>query len=174
METARLVLRPLLADDLPDLITGIGRWEVSQWLSHVPHPYAPDDARLWLEMTQSWFAEGGNWHLSLTPRDGPHAGRVIGGINVVREGRLAEIGYWLAYEWWGRGLATEAVTAVARASLDLFSLDALFATTHPDNDASHRVLLKAGFRHTGIDPDHDFGLRGRMPARLYGLRKSFL
>lgn len=182
LDTPRLSLRQLLEEDLPDLVAGFGRPEVVRWLSHVPTPYGPDDAQRWLEATTAWFTSGTHWHMAITPRAGiepagdagPWVGRLIGGINVMREGAFAEIGYWLSPDWWGRGLATEAVAAVARVSLDLFSLDALFATTHVDNEASHRVLLKAGFRHTGIDPDHDFGLRGRQPARLYGLRHDFL
>ena len=45
LETPRLVLRPLCADDVPALQRRFSRWEVVRFLAqHVPWPYPPDSA----------------------------------------------------------------------------------------------------------------------------------
>jgi [ribosomal protein S5]-alanine N-acetyltransferase len=60
-----------------------------------------------------------------------------------------EFGYHLCAAHWGRGYATEAGAAVVRHAFTALDLPALGAGHHPENDASRRVLLKLGFRHTG-------------------------
>lgn len=69
-------------------------------------------------------------------------GRVAGHVVAFeREGR-PEVGYWLGREFWGQGLATEAL----RAFLALHTVRPLQARAVVDNVASLRVLEKCGFR----------------------------
>jgi len=59
----------------------------------------------------------------------------------------AEIGYWVAEPYWGRGIATAAlVTATALAFARHEELYRLFALPFVSNRASARVLEKAGYR----------------------------
>ena len=67
----------------------------------------------------------------------------------VREDR-AEVGFWLAPWGRGRGAATAALSAAARLAAHL-GLNFLDARTVPDNEASRRTLLSAGYREVG-DP----------------------
>lgn len=61
----------------------------------------------------------------------------------------AEIGYWLAEPFWGKGIMTEAVkTLTAYATRDL-KLHRIFAEPYTTNPASARVLEKAGFVREG-------------------------
>lgn len=82
-------------------------------------------------------------------------GRVIGHVGITGfsdggEGMEGEIGYLLAPELWGKGLATEAVMAFARHWDDLvdkWGKDVMLtAATEEDNVGSRRVLIKCGFR----------------------------
>lgn len=57
-----------------------------------------------------------------------------------------ELGFHLVPEVWGRGLATEAATAVARHAFDGRGAARVFAGHHPENRASAAVLRKLGFR----------------------------
>ena len=59
--------------------------------------------------------------------------------------RTAEIGYWLGVEYWGRGIATEAVALVTAWAFDAHGLLRIFAQPFADNRASRRVLEKAGY-----------------------------
>jgi RimJ/RimL family protein N-acetyltransferase len=60
-------------------------------------------------------------------------------------GRAAEVGYTLHTPHWGRGYATEAVDLVLDWLLDAYPITRIFATLHPDNVASARVLERCGF-----------------------------
>ena len=60
-----------------------------------------------------------------------------------------EIGYGLDPEYWGKGYATEAVSATVAWAFDQPGVQTVEAETDPDNVASQRVLAKAGFLPTG-------------------------
>jgi RimJ/RimL family protein N-acetyltransferase len=78
---------------------------------------------------------------------------LIGGIGLHRcddvHRRSAEIGYWLAVPFWGRGIATRAVRAFADWAFAKHDLVRLFAGVFDTNPASARVLEKAGFTLEG-------------------------
>ena len=59
-----------------------------------------------------------------------------------------ELGYWIAYEKWGNGYATEAVTG-ALSYLEKDNNCDIFANYLVGNSASANVLLKTGFRVFG-------------------------
>ena len=59
-----------------------------------------------------------------------------------------ELGYWIAYEKWGNGYATEAVTG-ALSYLEKDNNCDIFANYLVGNSASANVLLKTGFRVVG-------------------------
>lgn len=59
--------------------------------------------------------------------------------------RSAEIGYWLGTAYWGRGIATEAVTLFTEWALSAHGLLRIFAQPFASNFASRRVLEKAGY-----------------------------
>lgn len=63
-----------------------------------------------------------------------------------------ELGYRFKRSAWGRGYATEAARAVAAYALDPAGagLSELIGVTYPENTASQRVLLKAGFERRGL------------------------
>lgn len=89
-----------------------------------------------------------------------------------KQSKSGEIGYELHPSFWGKGLMSEAVEAVARCGFDHFALNRIEAWTLPGNAASDRVLEKTGFRYEGTlrqkarfkNGFHDF----RMFSRLSG------
>jgi [ribosomal protein S5]-alanine N-acetyltransferase len=72
----------------------------------------------------------------------------VGGIGLILgadvERRSAEIGYWLAEPYWGRGIGSAAVEAVTEWAFARFDLVRLHAGVYEWNPASVRVLRKAG------------------------------
>lgn len=66
-----------------------------------------------------------------------------------------EIGWRFRPDYWGRGLATEAATAVMRYGFETFNFDRLISATHHSNRRSIRVMEKLGmtfekrFMHKG-------------------------
>jgi ribosomal-protein-alanine N-acetyltransferase len=91
------------------------------------------------------------------------AGDVFVGCGGLRprdpEKRVYDLGYHLLPSAWGHGYATEAAVASVAFAFGELGASALFAGHHPENHASRKVLLKAGFHHTH---DELFPPTGRM------------
>ncbi|GAB3368501.1 GNAT family N-acetyltransferase [Amycolatopsis echigonensis] len=82
--------------------------------------------------------------------DGKFAGQITVG-NVIRAAlRSAWIGYWVSSEIVRGGVATAAVALVTDHAFDAAGLHRLEATVRPENNASIRVLTKAGYRQEGL------------------------
>ncbi|MFD2937435.1 GNAT family N-acetyltransferase [Spirosoma flavum] len=62
----------------------------------------------------------------------------------------AEVGYWLIRAYWGQGIVSEALQHVTAYTLVRFGLSRLFAVPFAHNQASIRVLEKAGYECEGI------------------------
>ncbi|GAA1565440.1 hypothetical protein GCM10009804_22650 [Kribbella hippodromi] len=84
--------------------------------------------------------------------------RIVGAITlsdlVPGPFRSASLGYWLAPEVLGRGLATLAVEAVASISDQELKLHRIEASTLTGNVASQRVLERTGFHQIGMAPTY--------------------
>ncbi len=78
---------------------------------------------------------------------------LVGGItlrNIVRGvAQTGALGYWVAQPHTRRGYAMTAVEAVRRFAFAKLALKRLEAACCPENDASHQLLLKAGFEPEG-------------------------
>jgi RimJ/RimL family protein N-acetyltransferase len=74
-------------------------------------------------------------------------GKVAGSVLSYVQSGEREVSYWLGKEYWGRGIATHALTEL----LDLIEERPLYARAAKDNIASLRVLEKCGFRIIGED-----------------------
>ncbi len=78
-----------------------------------------------------------------------HDNVLVGGVtlrNILRGvAQTGTLGYWIGEPHARRGYTLEAVTAVTRFAFGRLGLHRLEAACCPDNDASRRLLLKAGF-----------------------------
>jgi len=110
-----------------------------------PHPYTDADARRWLDSVVGQKPET-NFAIAV-------ADEAVGGIGFTLqhdvERRSAEIGYWLGQEFWGRGIATEALIAVTDYAFSNYDVCRLFAHVFDWNGPSARVLEKAGYVFEG-------------------------
>lgn len=91
---------------------------------------------------RQWYAV---WFIRLK------TGETIGDLcfKGLSEDGAVEIGYGLDPAFWGKGYATEAVSAMVSWAEKQPGVTVIEAETEPDNAASQRVLEKAGFRPTG-------------------------
>ncbi|MFJ9213350.1 GNAT family N-acetyltransferase [Streptomyces sp. NPDC102264] len=75
---------------------------------------------------------------------------LIGLIALRRRTRsMGTISYILREDSWGHGYATDAANQVVSVAFTTAGLNRLEAMHHPDNPASGRVLIKAGFTYVG-------------------------
>jgi RimJ/RimL family protein N-acetyltransferase len=107
----------------------------------MPYPYTIADANVFLEKATNANPRT-NFCIEID-------GNVAGGV-VIKPGedvhrRTAEVGYWLGQKFWGRGVATEAITAFVEHCFSSFNLVRIFGQVNANNPASARVLEKAGF-----------------------------
>ena len=87
---------------------------------------------------------------------------------VLDQGRAA-VGYWLAPQARGRGVATHAVRLIARWAFDHLGLARLELTCGPDNHASQRVAARCGFAREGVLRSHVPFKGGRRDSVLFSL-----
>ena len=79
--------------------------------------------------------------------------KVIGSIGVFRQENIhrqtAELGYYIAEEYWGKGIMTEAVKQICDYVFEKSDIIRIYAEPFSYNRASCRVLEKAGFQYEG-------------------------
>lgn len=143
------IVRDWEAGDLHSLVRHANDRDV--WIhlrDRFPHPYLLEHGRSFLEHVSKQMPTR-VWAIEVD-------GAAVGGIGLEFFGDVertsAEIGYWLGRAFWGRGVMTEAVSAVTSNAFRRFDLTRIFALPFADNPGSIRVLEKAGYT-----------LEGRMP-----------
>ena len=139
-------VRSLRPDDAESLTVHANNREV--WINlrdGFPHPYTLADAdnfiKHCLQPPETTFA---------IAVDGEAVGAMgfVLGSDVERVS--AELGYWLGESFWGSGIVTAAVSAVTDYAIREHHLTRIYATPFAGNNASMRVLEKAGYLLEGI------------------------
>lgn len=150
--SARLLLRPVPADAVRALVSGT---RLADWAEDYPTPgdlFIAGGIDRGDGPVPAGDGVGVFGHYQVTERDGA---RVVGGIGFrgpPQDGE-AELGYGIVPSCRNRGYATEVLVALCAAALLTGDLCSVVATTEPDNLASKRVLVKAGFSLVDQAPD---------------------
>jgi RimJ/RimL family protein N-acetyltransferase len=106
-----------------------------------PHPYALADAREFITSLRGRTPE-----TAFAIDVGGEAAGTVGFVLRHDVERVsAEIGYWLAEPFWGRGIATEALGAMTAHAIATHKLTRVYAVPFAWNAASCRVLEKNGY-----------------------------
>lgn len=144
LETKRLTLRAPRMDDAKPIAFLSNDLRIAQNTTRIPHPYVLADAETWLAgVNQS----EGETTFVVTLADGT----IIGVCGIERrDGRMADLGYWIGTHFWGQGYATEAARAVIDHAFTTLNHDVLHSGARVSNPASRRVLEKCGFQWTGV------------------------
>jgi ribosomal-protein-alanine N-acetyltransferase len=107
--------------------------------------YFTDFAARHAHLLQSQAAGTDYFHLLLTD-----TGEILGRFNLIMvEDDSAELGYRVARDAAGRGLATAAVAELRKLAATEYGLRTLRAKVTADNPASQKVLERNGFLLTG-------------------------
>lgn len=145
----RIDLRPWRPEDAGSVARYASNPKIAANLRDVfPYPYTHKDAIDYIESCLK--ADPARQLTRAIAVDGEAVGSVGAflGSDVYR--KSAEIGYWLAEPFWGRGIMTRAVIWICREAFDAFDIVRLYAEPFARNTGSRRVLEKAGFRLEGI------------------------
>jgi [ribosomal protein S5]-alanine N-acetyltransferase len=147
LETPRLILRPIVAEDASAIFTGYAQDpQVVRFLIWYPHQSIAD--------TEAYIAR-----CMAAPPDrertyavlGRTEGRLLGAFALRRpESYRLDCGYVLARPFWGRGLMTEVLTVAAQWAMRQDRIWRIGATCDVENRASARVMEKAGLQREGV------------------------
>ena len=144
MET---VIRQWKNEDLQELVCQANNINVWNNLrNYFPHPYTEEHGKAWLEKVVDALPA---INMAIEAD-----GKLAGGIGLILNGdvyiKSAEIGYWLGEQYWGKGIATEAVRQMTEYAFYYFDLVRLYAEVFETNKASMRVLEKNGYYLEGV------------------------
>jgi RimJ/RimL family protein N-acetyltransferase len=139
-----VTLRRLTAADVPEVTAACRDPDIVRWTTEIPEDYTEDHARSWIATTRAGWREG-RAELAIT-ENSAFAGAI--GL-VARQDWVAEIGYWIAPAFRGRGVATRALELLS-AWAEEAGFARLQLTIFPGNEASARVATKAGYVEEGL------------------------
>ncbi len=140
------VLRPWEEADAPAIVPHADDPSVASRLRDgFPHPYTLADARAFIARARAIDPPT----IFTIEVEGAAAGGIGFHPGTDVERFSAEVGYWLGRRYWGRGIATQALCALADHAFAAHGFLRLWAVPFADNPASARVLEKAGFVREG-------------------------
>lgn len=175
VETPRLVLAAPSADDAQLMFERYASdVAVTKYLAWPTHRRVEDTHAFVAFSALQWEREGAGPYLIWSRDDG----RLLGstGLGLEPNGQ-AITGYVLAADSWGKGYATETLTAVLEVATDI-GVRRLYAFCHPQHRASQRVLEKcglerdAGWTGTLAFPNLAHGVAEKVLCYRRGLRRG--
>ncbi len=170
--TDHIHLSEFLPSDKPALVGHLQEKAIYDRTLRIPYPYTEVAADEWLALSAKTTRQQGqpvHWAI----RD--EAASLIGGCGFdgfqIGQSHWAEIGYWLAKPYWGRGIMTAVIRQACRFAFGEWGLVKITAHVFAFNTASARVLEKCGFEQEGYLKKHYLKDGQLIDARLFGLLK---
>ena len=134
--------------DAKDLAAALSNKKVQDNLRDgLPYPYTEQDGKEFISAMLS-ADENETFAFAIMVDD-----KVVGSIGIFRQGNIhrqtAELGYYIAEEYWGKGIMTEAVKQICEYVFAKSDIIRIYAEPFAYNIASCRVLEKVGFQYEG-------------------------
>lgn len=134
--------------DAKDLAAALSNKKVQDNLRDgLPYPYTEQDGKEFVSAMLS-ADENETFAFAIMADD-----KVVGSIGIFRQGNIhsqtAELGYYIAEEYWGKGIMTEAVKQICEYVFGDSDIIRIYAEPFAYNMASCRVLEKVGFQYEG-------------------------
>lgn len=164
-------IRPWRLTDAPDLAAALSNRKIQENLRDgPPYPYTVQDAREYIS-GMLCADETKTFAFAVTVQD-----KAIGSIGVFRGENIhrqtAELGYYLAEEYWGNGLMAQAVRQVCSHVFANSDILRIYAEPFSRNTASCRVLEKAGFAYEGTLRQNAVKNGEVLDMKMYALLKG--
>jgi RimJ/RimL family protein N-acetyltransferase len=151
IETTRLILRGVTEADAPAYERHFIDWEVIRQLgSVVPWPYPAGGVLAFIR--DRVLSEQGRdkWVWGIFRKEQPT--ELIGVVDLWRQARPENRGFWLGRQFWGRGYMTEAVEAVMDHAFGPLGFEKLIFANARGNARSRRIKEKTGAKLIRVEP----------------------
>ncbi len=138
-----LILRPWSMQDLDQLLKYADNEKIaSNLMDRFPHPYRKENGIEFITMASSQKPT----NIFAIEINGEAVGSI--GLHLLNDiyCKNAELGYWLAEPYWGKGIMTEAILQMVDYGFKTWDIERIFARPFGRNTASQKVLQKAGFQ----------------------------
>ena len=136
----------------------------------LPYPYTEQDGLAFISDMLS-ANEDETFAFAITTDN-----KVIGSVGVFRQGNIhrqtAELGYYVAEEYWSKGIMTEAVKQICEYVFNKSDIIRIYAEPFAYNSASCRVLEKAGFQYEGTLRNNAVKNGKIIDMKMYSLLKK--
>jgi RimJ/RimL family protein N-acetyltransferase len=164
LETKRLYLKPLEFADAESIQLTFPQWEIVKYLTaKIPWPYPEGEAKRFLqEIALPAMARGEEWQWSIRPKTQPS---LLIGIMHLMNNPDENRGFWLAPEWRGQGLMTEACEVATDYWFNVLQKPVLRAPKAIANAPSRRISERSGMRL--IREEEREYLAGRFKAEVW-------
>jgi RimJ/RimL family protein N-acetyltransferase len=167
-EDQPVVLRQWNLTDAPELAALANNPAIARFMTDAfPHPYTVADAERFIGFARS--------HEPARIFAVIYGGSLAGGIGLHVQQDIsrknAELGYWVAEPYWGRGIATMAVKLATQKGFSELGVVRIFARPFGHNLASQKVLQKCGFVLEATIKDGFFKEGRFTDEHLYAIRR---
>ena len=164
-------IRKWKLSDAKDLAAALSNKKVQDNLRDgLPYPYTEQDGKEFISAMLS-ADENETFAFAITVNN-----MVIGSIGIFRQGNIhrqtAELGYYIAEEYWGKGIMTEAVKQICEYVFAKSDIIRIYAEPFAYNIASCRVLEKAGFQYEGTLRSNAVKNSKVIDMKMYSLLKE--
>ncbi len=171
LKTNRLLLRPLTPSDAAAMFKN---WtfdeRAAKYCTWYPHK-SINETEMLLKMYLDQQNKGFNYRWGIVLQESNELIGVIDVVDLLDDNKTAVIGYVLGYEFWNKGFATEALSAVI---VRLFEdgIEIVKANHHINNIASGKVMEKCGMKFTHNDKaKRKFNSNETCDIRCYEIKK---
>ena len=170
-QPAKIELREMRIEDAADLAAAMNNKRVQDNLRDgIPFPYSEKDAVDFMSTAQA-AEKNTQYVLAIT-----YGEKVIGNIGVFRKENVhrltAELGYFIAEPYWGKGIMVEAVRQMCAYIFKNTDIVRIFAGVYTYNEASGRVLEKANFHLEGVLRKNVFKNGQIIDMKLYSILRD--
>ncbi|HEV7846309.1 MAG TPA: GNAT family N-acetyltransferase [Thermoleophilaceae bacterium] len=143
-----ILLRGWERGDAPAVTAACQDPQIPRW-TVVPHNYTERHARDFIHGANGDRAAGRELALAIVDADDRLLG-ALGISNFAWTDLKAEIGYWMAPEARRRGIGARATRMLAEWAITTLGLERLELLANPENEASQRLAVRAGFTREGL------------------------
>lgn len=153
ISTPRMLIRPLVKDDLSGVVKIMHNPTIFNSTLNVPYPYTMECAEMWFATHEAGFLNNTSYTFGLFSNT---TNELVGTMAIGHSARFhhGEVAYTIDEQFWNTGLCTEALKALIKWAFEEKGYHKVFGRFFTANPASGAVMKKVGMIHEGVLREH--------------------